>query len=138
MTPIYVPELRIHQSFALESLKALEWLSFTEARQEYFMSDEPRSYTYGKDIGQRTYHSREFSTFVEAIRGLLNVTQICKYNVCFLNRYEHEKHQLGWHADDSPSIKTIQSPWFRSAPNVKSGGSPKKPKASSHRSNANC
>jgi alkylated DNA repair dioxygenase AlkB len=29
-----------------------------------------------------------------------------EYNVCFLNRYDHQKHQLNWHSDSSPEMDT--------------------------------
>lgn len=28
----------------------------------------------------------------------------CKYEACFLNRYDDERESLGWHADDSPEM----------------------------------
>lgn len=88
---------------AMKSLMGLEWLSVTEARKEYFMSDVPRSYTYGSGVGARTYSSRPYSLTVGAIQDLLNKDGL-SYNVCFLNRYDTPQNQLGWHADDSPEM----------------------------------
>jgi alkylated DNA repair dioxygenase AlkB len=82
---------------------ALDWLRMTEARQEYFMSDVPRSYTYGKGEHAREYHSAPYSDVVRDIQDELNRFGAA-YNVCFLNRYDTQKHQLGWHADDSPTM----------------------------------
>lgn len=67
------------------------------------MSDIDREYTYGKGQGLRTYKSRPFNTEVSE---LMNALDNCGYpaNVCFLNKYDNQHHQLGWHADDSPNI----------------------------------
>lgn len=67
------------------------------------MSDLPRSYTYGTPPFDREYHSSPYSPVVEAIRWFLNLDGLA-YNVCFLNRYDEQKNQLGWHADDSPEM----------------------------------
>ena len=87
----------------LKHLLELNWLSVTEARKEYFMSDVPRSYVYGKPPHDREYHSSEYSDVVKGIQNELNFGGF-DYNVCFLNRYDTQKHQLGWHADDSPTM----------------------------------
>lgn len=91
--------------FVFEELKALDWLQVTDARKEYFMSDVPRSYAYGKGEHRRTYHSSPYSPLVDQIRADLNEKFAGGYNVCFLNRYDEQKHQLGWHADDSPEME---------------------------------
>lgn len=85
-------------------LLELNWLSVTEARMEYFMSDIPRSYTYGNGLHAREYVSNEYSKEVLEIQNLLNKDHNANYNVCFLNRYNNQRNQLGWHADDSPSM----------------------------------
>lgn len=82
----------------------LNWLSVTEARKEYFMSDVPRSYTYGKPPHAREYHAAAYTSLVLLMQNILNRTHGTEYNVCFLNRYDDQKNQLGWHADDSPSM----------------------------------
>lgn len=100
--PLYFPNYLTSPETYLQSLMELEWLSVTEARKEYFMSDVPRAYTYGVGEFAREYHSREFSDVVASIRDSLNVDRT--YNVCFLNRYDNQRNQLGWHADDSPMM----------------------------------
>lgn len=92
-----------NQDAVLTHLMGLDWLEATEARKEYFMSDTPRSYTYGREPGQRTYHSSPYTPEIEEIRSMLNVAG-SSFNVCFLNRYDNQKNQLGWHADDSPEM----------------------------------
>lgn len=54
--------------------------------------------------GVRTYTSYPYSVDVAGIRDAVNV-ELARYrwgplNVCFLNRYDHEREHLGWHADD--------------------------------------
>jgi len=104
MKPAYTDSFVTHPGTVLASLLQLEWLSVTEARSEYFMSDVPRSYTYGKGEHAREYHSQPYSPEVAAIQDRLNVVLLCRFNVCFLNRYDNQKQQLGWHADDSPTM----------------------------------
>lgn len=88
-------------------LNTLPWLEATEARREYFMSLEPRSYTYGSGNGIRTYESKPFTGPVKLIQEILNTTTQynygipCEYDVCFLNKYDGQKNHLGWHSDDS-------------------------------------
>jgi alkylated DNA repair dioxygenase AlkB len=81
----------------------LTWLEVTPARKEYFMSDRPRSYAYKTFDGVRDYQSSPYTDKVDRIRHLLNVPGV-DYNVCFLNRYDGQHNQLGWHADDSPEM----------------------------------
>jgi len=87
-----------------DHLLGLNWLNVTEARMEYFMSDVPRSYTYGSPPHDREYHSSVYTDVVKSIQNKLNEESGFKYNVCFLNRYNTQKNQLGWHADDSPTM----------------------------------
>lgn len=133
MNPIYVPNYHPFPSAVMSKLLELEWLEVTDARREYFMSDVPRSYIYGKGVGQREYQSNPYTSIVGEILDELNHTWyapagdekdegdddnkyrpgkyrtvkeklVRQYNVCFLNRYDHQRHQLGWHADDSPTM----------------------------------
>lgn len=103
MTPTYASDFIANPDELFAHLMCLPWLEVTEARKEYFMSDEPRSYVYGKGIGQRLYHSQPYTPEVSAVQDILNDNGN-GYNLCFLNRYDHQKQQLGWHADDSPEM----------------------------------
>ena len=88
-----------------DDLKKLNWLEFTAARKEIFMSEDGGiKYTYGIGEFARTYESIKFSNEVEYIKNQLNKEFDCNYNVCFLNRYEDEKNSLDYHADDSPEM----------------------------------
>lgn len=103
MKPEYKDKAINNPDEVLEELLKLDWLNATEARQEYFMSRLPRTYIYGKGIFAREYKSKDFSPEVERIMKDLN-SQGLDYNICFLNRYNNQKNQLGWHADDSPTM----------------------------------
>lgn len=103
MFPTYLKSAIADPDAVLAHLMTLDWLQVTEARLEYFMSDVPRSYTYGKGVGEREYFSSPYSPEIAAIQSQLNAGGL-NYNVCFLNRYDHQRHQLGWHADDSPMM----------------------------------
>lgn len=90
-------------------LDNVEWLDLTGARRECFMALEPLDYTYGSGRGERTYSSVPYDDRVDLIREHLNtlfkfLDWPNAYNVCFLNRYDDQQNQLGWHADDSPGM----------------------------------
>lgn len=85
-------------------LMDLDWLKVTEARYEYFMSENEIEYTYGRGNGARTYKSNSFNDCVKKIMNGLNNDFNTSYDICFLNRYDNEKMWLGWHSDNSPEI----------------------------------
>lgn len=95
MEPLYTPNVFEVSDKALD---AVPWVDRVEARRECFMSPEPREYTYGSGGGVRTYRSTAMLPWVWGIMEQLPGDP----NVCFLNRYEHERNALGWHSDDSP------------------------------------
>ncbi len=106
MRPIYIQTYipTFTENIFTHLLNELQWLEETEARKEYFMSDEQLSYQYGKQ--NRTYSSLPFSKPVRDMMMFLNNEFNCNYNVCFLNRYDNYKKALGWHADNSPEMNS--------------------------------
>lgn len=109
MEPYYIEDLV--PGYDLEDFADVPWVSRTEAREECFMSPEPRSYTYGSGRGVRTYFSTEMLPVVGKILEQVNIAHRTvfpslepAYNVCFLNRYRNERHHLGWHSDDSAKM----------------------------------
>lgn len=104
MNPIYVPAFHPTPDAAFADLLKLPWLQVTEARKELFMSAVPRSYTYGEGRGERVYDSQPFDQVVEDVWVQLKWSAVAGYNICFLNRYDDQHNQLGWHADDSPTM----------------------------------
>ena len=107
MKPIYISSyIEDKDTIYNHLLNDLEWLEMTEARKEYFMSDESISYKYGNGVAARTYTSSLFSAHIKNLMNKINSDYNCNYNVCFLNRYDTQKNALGWHADDSPEMNT--------------------------------
>lgn len=106
MKPIYIRDFIKNNKDEIFNhlLNDLTWLNVTEARKEYFMATENLSYTYGSGVAARTYTSSTFTEQVSQMLNSLNDEYKCNYNVCFLNRYDSLKNQLGWHADDSPEM----------------------------------
>jgi len=102
MKPIYIANY-INKELLLEAINdTTTWENRTDARSECFMSSPIRSYTYGSGRGIRTYTSIEPSAIVAALLEYLNKDKNYSFNACFLNRYDTQFQQLGWHADDSP------------------------------------
>lgn len=79
------------------------WVNQEAPRNECFMSDKTRIYSYGKGF-VRTYASVPFSNIVHQIMSDINKEYSTNYNVCFLNYYQDQFQHLGWHADDSPEM----------------------------------
>ncbi len=95
----WLPQLDVDRLFV-----EVPWVSVTDARSECFFALEPTEYTYGSGRGVRTYASVPYHSQVSYMQELLNATYGVRYNVCFLNRYDRQDQQLGWHADDSPGM----------------------------------
>lgn len=106
MKPSYTQHYVGFPDLLFEHLLKLDWLNVTEARREYFMSDIPRSYNYGKAGFEREYNSNLYTPHVKEVLNTLNLGGMA-YNVCFLNRYDHQRQHLGWHADDSPTMDRL-------------------------------
>jgi alkylated DNA repair dioxygenase AlkB len=117
MKPLYIPSYAPETITIEYMLNEILWGTFTDARQECFMANEKLHYTYGSGRGVRTYESMSFNPVVLHLMNMLNertywsgnmttsaVGLRCKYNVCFLNRYDDAGQHLGWHADDSPGM----------------------------------
>ena len=74
-------------------------------RFECWMNDYNLPYTYGTGRGVRTYEPLRFWTpEVNTVREILDTAFNTTFDCCFVNGYIDEKHQLGWHADDSPEM----------------------------------
>jgi alkylated DNA repair dioxygenase AlkB len=101
MNPLYTANY-IKNSLLEELNNTSTWENRTDARSECFMASPIRSYTYGSGKGVRTYTSIEPSGIVSSILFNLNTDFNYSFNACFLNRYDNQFQQLGWHADDSP------------------------------------
>ena len=102
MKPQYIKEYTVGIFSIL--LNELEWTTTGAPREEYFMSDVPLEYTYGRGRGERTYNSSEFHPLVKDLMNRINEEFDCNYNICFLNYYDGQRKWLGWHADDSPEM----------------------------------
>ncbi len=103
MTPTYWRYFIENPNTLLGHVMQLSWLNMTETRLEYFMSEVPRSYAYGKGRGEREYTSSPFTKEVLDVMDKLNNPPSeapLGYNFCFLNRYNDQRNHLGWHADD--------------------------------------
>lgn len=116
MEPRYFPE--VFDSTTLDDMmSSTPWIQVTDARLECFMSVSDKTYTYGSGLGVRTYTPVPYSDVTRNIQRQLNFAVFrsdmfgrypdeveLRYNVCFLNRYDNAKMQLGWHSDDSPGM----------------------------------
>ena len=73
-------------------------------RREYYANDVDSSYSYGKVEFAREYPPQPWHPLMRDIQAAVEAELGARMEVCFLNGYEHNRDQLGWHADDSPEM----------------------------------
>lgn len=73
-------------------------------RMEYYCNKHNVPYVYGTGIHAREYHPNPWHPLIESLMEKINADLDTNMDVCFLNRYDSHKDQLGWHADDSPEM----------------------------------
>lgn len=78
----------------------IPWERRNAPRRECFMAMTPRSYTYGRGAGERTYHSKPAPPSVVVIWEQVEKACGVKFDGCFANGYADERQHLGWHSDD--------------------------------------
>jgi len=99
----------LHVEYMLEHLLGLDWETKRTARHEYFMSETPRTYSYGnRAAGDTEYHSKPFTETIDSLRMTLNQQLGAEFNVCFMNKYDDQHQHLGWHADDFEGMRSDQ------------------------------
>ncbi len=83
----------------------VEWVQRGNTpRREAFYCKYPTDYFYGNVEYGRSYSANtNIPPRLKYIWDWLEMQGI-KYEACFLNKYEHAREHLGWHADDSDSI----------------------------------
>lgn len=130
---IYIPNLVDNPDDAYERLlNELAWVHAGETvpRREYYVHDDALPYVYGSGKFAREYQSQPDHPVIAAIRERLQRALAARFDVVFLNLYEHERHHLGWHADDSPemsdndpivtvSLGAEREIWFRPNDDIK-------------------
>lgn len=133
----YIPGFITDPDAAFAELLTLDFeRRDTTPRSEYFCSDYPDPYSYGRGRGIRTYSPRPYHPRILSVRADLEKRFGCVLDVCFINRYHDQSDHLGWHADDSPemddlrpiitvSLGAVREIWFRPIPDkAATGGSP--------------
>ena len=94
-----------HELYGNPSWTGIHWeRRETAPRYEYWCNDFHQSYTYGKNLGQRTYESQGWPDCVRQIQQWLKTSRGWYFEGCFLNGYNDNRDQLGWHTDDDPFI----------------------------------
>jgi alkylated DNA repair dioxygenase AlkB len=84
----------------------VEWVQRGNTpRREAFYCKYPTDYFYGNAEYGRSYSANiNIPSHLKAVWDVLEGYYGVKYEACFLNKYEHAREHLGWHADDSDSI----------------------------------
>ena len=106
----------------------LDWRRIEKTpRREYYCSIHDKPYAYGKEPFARTYQPQTITPEIQNIWKVVEFAAGVQFDVCFLNGYEDESDQLGWHADNSPemddarpiaivSLGAEREIWFRENP----------------------
>lgn len=102
----YIPNFVPDPKKAFASLwNELDWVRHDKVpRREYYCNDFPENYTYGKPEFARTYQPQPYHAEIVAMRWSLEKLLHSRFEVVFLNGYEGNRDQLGWHADDSAEM----------------------------------
>jgi alkylated DNA repair dioxygenase AlkB len=83
----------------------LAWVRhFQVPRREYYCPNIEVPYTYGQGRGVRTYEPQPRHEVIDQIRAQIEKVTGTTFDVCFLNGYEDQSDQLGWHSDNSPEM----------------------------------
>lgn len=106
---IYIPDFVGLADVYYDFFLNIEWEERTTARREAFYSTVGKDYTYGVGDFARTYTPRPMyeNPVLIHLSDLAADTfayDTVPFELCFLNRYENERQQLGWHADDDTAI----------------------------------
>jgi len=106
----------------------LDWIRHDKVpRREYYCNAFKKPYTYGTPPYERTYQPQTWHPLIIALQDLLLQKVGTPFEVCFLNGYENQSDQLGWHSDNSPemddnrpiaiiSLGVEREIWFREIP----------------------
>lgn len=103
----YIEDLVVNPDEAFTTLlNELSWVHAGETvpRREYYVHNDGLPYIYGSGKFAREYQSQPDHPIIADIRARLLSALSVNFDVVFLNLYEHERHHLGWHADDSPEM----------------------------------
>lgn len=106
----------------------LDWVRHDKVpRREYYCNALNEPYTYGKEPFARTYQPQIWHPLIIALQDLLKSQFGMPFEVCFVNGYENQSDQLGWHSDNSSemdderpiaiiSLGVEREIWFREIP----------------------
>jgi alkylated DNA repair dioxygenase AlkB len=103
---IYIPNFVVDPDAAFRQLwDELAWeRRGNTPRREYYSNDVPQPYVYGRGEFARQYDPQPWHPVMRQLQSQLSAEVGASLEVCFLNGYEHQRDQLGWHADDSPEM----------------------------------
>jgi alkylated DNA repair dioxygenase AlkB len=108
----------------------LAWIRHDKVpRREYYCHTLGLPYGYGSSQFRRSYYPQPMHPAILTIGALLEAQTGAKFEVCFLNGYENQSDQLGWHSDNSPemddarpiaivSLGVEREIWFRELPTL--------------------
>ncbi len=83
----------------------LDWVRHPGVpRREYYVNTLGVDYTYGQKEFARTYRSQPMDWLIQCLLEDLETETGTKFEAIFLNGYDDEKDQLGWHSDNSPEM----------------------------------
>jgi alkylated DNA repair dioxygenase AlkB len=99
------------ESFFKQLWTELAWIRHDKVpRREYYINKLGVPYNYGTPPFDRTYESQPTHPVIEKIREMVEAELEKRFgkkhvmDVCFLNGYEDQSDQIGWHSDDSEEM----------------------------------
>ena len=87
-------------------IREVKWEVHDDNRREAFFLRKELPYYYGgrRGLEVRPYFPQQEPDPLRILWNSINLFLGVVFDACFINLYENEKGNLGWHADDSPSI----------------------------------
>lgn len=73
-------------------------------RKEAMFLKESVPYYYNNRLAERHVPFQKIPAALQTIWDAVERATWCQYGACFINVYEGQSGEIGWHKDDSPSI----------------------------------
>ena len=88
----------------------VQWEVHDDNRREAFFLRRDLPYYYGgrRGLETRPYYPQHEPFALTNLWARVELKVGTTFEACFINYYENEKGNLGWHADDSPSIDSTR------------------------------
>lgn len=97
------PHLKL-KSIQAELLKHVKFERHADNRKEALLMKEKTPYYYNDRMAERHVPFQKVPSCLLTLWDAVERATWCEYGACFINVYEGQSGEIGWHKDNSPSI----------------------------------